>query len=63
VSFAKSPIRSAGVPPDGAWLWRLKTPAAEGYPPRIIEIIAELATSQILPMFASMFGREFHGSF
>jgi hypothetical protein len=34
------------------------TPRRRGHPPRRIEIIVELATPQILPMFRTMFGEE-----
>jgi hypothetical protein len=37
------------------WLWRLKTPAAESYPCRQIEIIAEIGGWPILPISVTMF--------
>ena len=53
-----SAFRSAGVPPQGAWLWRLKTPAAESYPRRHTEIIAELGVLPMLPILQTMFEKE-----
>jgi hypothetical protein len=44
--------RSRG--PGRPWLWRLKTPAAEGYPRRQIEIILEFAVMPILPILQTM---------
>jgi hypothetical protein len=44
--------RSRG--PGRPWLWRLKAPAAEGHPPRQIEIIGEIATWPILPILQTM---------
>jgi hypothetical protein len=43
------------VPPHGAIIWRIKTPAAEHSPPRQIEIIGEIATWPTLPILQTMF--------
>jgi hypothetical protein len=38
------------------WIWRLKAPAAEQYPPRQIEIIGEIGRWPILPILQTMAG-------
>jgi hypothetical protein len=47
-------VQVGRAPPYQAWLWRLKSPAAEGSPPSPIEIMAEFARYSVLPIFQAM---------